>query len=452
MTTTEKIILSLIFLFIGITTCFPQTMTLTYTATHEGSHVTLDSILIENLIQGGDTILYAPDTVLFLDLTTGVDSKYNQSSDGSIVSQNYPNPFYKKTHFDVHLYERDIVKIHVQDIMGGNLGSFTKLLDEGRHSFEFRGGSGGYFFLTVEGSRGSNTIKMFNSGSSENSVGKPTIEYIYYQGNWGQATVRKKINDFTFNLGDELRYTGFTVWGSRYIVDIPFSNKTYVFQFAGNACPGIPMVTDIDGNFYSTVLIGSQCWMVENLKTTTYKNGIVIPNVINGGTWTNLTTGAYVWYDNDISYKSSYGALYNWYAVMDPNGLCPEGWHVPDNDDWDTLTNYIGGTASPFGNKLKACRQVNSPLGLGCITSDHPRWAEHMTHYGTDDYGFSAFPGGTRLYGGSYATMGYIGGYWSSTASTSTYGWLRGFEYNNGFVDVFAFYKQNGYSVRCVKD
>lgn len=254
-----------------------------------------------------------------------------------------------------------------------------------------------------------------------------------------------------FDLGDELRYTAFSAMGVQSITDIPLDDETYVFQFPGNSCPGIPFVTDLDGNIYSTVMIGLQCWMVENLKTTLYQDGSPIPNV-PGNEWSNLSTGAYVWYDNNIANKQTYGALYNWFTVMDPAGLCPTGWHVPSNEDWDALTNYIGGTSSPYGNMLKSCRQLNSPLGGECNTSDHPRWAEHATHYGTDDYGFSALPGGNRHFLGNFVTLGYIGGYWSATPSTSNYGWLYGFEYNNGFVDVYAFYKKNGYSVRCVKD
>ena len=170
-----------------------------------------------------------------------------------------------------------------------------------------------------------------------------------------------------------------------------------------------------DGQSYTTVQIGTQCWMAENLRTTTYQNGTPIPNVTENSHWSNLTTGAYVWYNNDISWKDKYGALYNWYAVVETNGLCPTGWHVPEHDEWTILTDFIGGTVSPHGNKLKSCRQVNSPLGGDCNTSEHPRWNEHSTHYGTDDYGFSSLPGSFRSETGTFYNIGARGFWWSST-------------------------------------
>jgi uncharacterized protein (TIGR02145 family) len=213
-------------------------------------------------------------------------------------------------------------------------------------------------------------------------------------------------------------------------------------------------VTDIDGNVYNTVLIGDQCWMKENLKTNTYRNGTAIPNVTTANAWSNLTTGAYVWYDNDILWKDKYGALYNWFTTIDPNGLCPTGWHVPTNDEWTALTDNIGGTSSPHGNELKSCRQVNSPLGGACNTSEHPRWDEDIDYgnYGTDDYGFSALPGGSRDGYGGFGYVGYLGCWWSSTETSSTSASFRSLRYYDGSVYVSFDNKHYGVSVRCLRD
>ncbi len=218
------------------------------------------------------------------------------------------------------------------------------------------------------------------------------------------------------------------------------------------ACPGSPTVTDIDGNVYNTVQIDDQCWMKENLKTTTYRNGTAIPNVMDDNAWYNLTTGAYVWYDNDISWKDSYGALYNWFATVDANGLCPTGFHVPTDDEWTALTDYIGGMGSPHGNELKSCRQVNSPLGGGCSTDEHPRWDHDNSNYGTDDYGFSGLPGGSRGYSGNFDFIGYYGIWWSSTEYSSGSAWYHYLSYYYGYVSVSDYYKQIGISVRCLRD
>jgi len=450
----KSTILSLIFLFLDITICFPQTLTLTFTAEHDGIHTPLDSILIENLTQGGDTTLYSPDTSLVLDYLTGTDEIYNAQDQGFSLSQNYPNPFKDLTNFGINIREASEIIITVRDILGRVLVYQEYVLVNGKHLFAFYPGNERQYLLTAIGKNGNATIRMLNlTDNSAKSRNVMIAHHIVGSRNQLPTLKIKEYSDnFTFNLGDELKYTGFTALGANFITDTPITNQTYTFQYTGNFCPGIPVVNDIDGNHYNTILIGSQCWMVENLKTTTYNNGTPIPNVTNNGQWSNLTSGAYIWYENNTSNKDTYGALYNWYAVMEPNGLCPEGWHAPTNDDWTTLTEHIGGITSPYGNELKSCRQVNSPLGFGCNTTNHPRWAEHSSQFGTDDHGFSALPGGTRNFFGTFVTLGYIGAYWSSTESSTTYGWLRGFEYNKGTVEVFGFYKQNGYSVRCMKD
>jgi uncharacterized protein (TIGR02145 family) len=214
-------------------------------------------------------------------------------------------------------------------------------------------------------------------------------------------------------------------------------------------------ITDIDGNLYNTVLIGSQCWMKENLKTTTYRNGNAIPNVTSNIAWQNLSSGAYVWYNNDISWKNIYGALYIWYTVVDPNGLCPTGWHVPTHNEWTALSNYIGGTNPPHGNELKSCRQVNTPLGGDCLTSVHPRWEYYDNSiYGTDNYGFSGLPGGNRTGNGYFFDIGNNGYWWSSTESTPGGGGakIRYLLYYSGYVEWTDGSKSYGQSVRCLKD
>jgi uncharacterized protein (TIGR02145 family) len=218
-------------------------------------------------------------------------------------------------------------------------------------------------------------------------------------------------------------------------------------------CPDT--LTDIEGNKYATVQIGSQCWMAENLKTGTYKNGTAIPYVSGNDSWTGLTTGAYVWPDNSSSWKDLYGALYNGYAAIDQNGLCPEGWHVPTVDDWVALTDFVGGLLSPYGDKLKSCRQVNSPMGGECNTNEHPRWEDGYTvygYYGTDNYGFSALPAGYRSgYDGNIYTPGHNGIWWSSTPTTN---FLASLGLNFSLSEIMLQNKalNNGISVRCIKD
>jgi uncharacterized protein (TIGR02145 family) len=427
------------------------TMTLSFTADNNGQHVPLNSILIENLTQGGDTTLYAPDTVLVLDYVTGIHEDNNIGDNVFHVSQNYPNPMEGKTTVVLFLPENVNVLITVSDIMGRELIEWEYRLDRGSHSFTFFPGSESVYFLTAWVNHQSQTIKMFNSPSPASTSGNCKLKYNGQQTGFEEYKSGTKLNSFIFNLGDQLKYTAFTSLGERIITSTPTGDQTYYFHYTGNPCPGAPTITDIDGNIYNTVQIGDQCWMKENLKTTTYNNGTSIPNVTDANAWSYLSTGAYVWYDNDISWKDNYGALYNWSATVDANSLCPTGWHVPSNDEWTAVTDYIGGTGTPHGNELKSCRQVNSPLGGGCSTSEHPRWNQHNTHYGTDDYGFSGLPGGVRSFSGTFYDYGYDGYWWSSTEYSGN-AWGRKLLYSYGVVGEFYLDKRDGFSVRCLQD
>ncbi|MCF8236494.1 MAG: T9SS type A sorting domain-containing protein [Bacteroidales bacterium] len=449
-----KILLTV--LMIGMTMgAFAQkpTMTLTFTADSNAQHLPLNSILIENLTQGGDTTLYAPDTVLVLDYITGMEEISTFSGKGFSLSQNYPNPMKGQTTVSLWLPERNNILITISDAIGREVVNQEFQLEQGSHSFTFYPGRESLYFLTVSAENQTRTIKMFNSPTDANVSGFCKLEYngqqktgtgVYKSGN--------ALNNFAFDLGDMLKFTSFTDQGERVITSSPTDDQTYYFHYTGDPCPGTPTVTDIDGNVYNTVQIGNQCWMKENLKTKTYQNGTLIPNVTDPYEWRNLTSGAYVWYDNDISWKDKYGALYNWFTTVDPNGLCPAGWHVPTHDEWTVLTDYIGGTSSPHGNELKSCRQVNSPMGGGCNTSEHPRWNEHETHYGTDDYGFSGLPGGYRFTMVGFNYVGNYGGWWSSTEYSSLNAWYLYLFYSYGFVIVTASHERVGFSVRCLRN
>jgi uncharacterized protein (TIGR02145 family) len=199
-------------------------------------------------------------------------------------------------------------------------------------------------------------------------------------------------------------------------------------------CPGMPTLSDVDGNVYHTVQIGSQCWMLENLKTTKYKNGTNIPLVTDDNAWGDLATPGYCWYDNDAaSYKNPYGALYNWYVVNTGN-LCPTGWHVATDAEWTTLTGYLGGE-SVAGGKLKSTTHWSSP-NTGA----------------TNESGFTALPGGSRSRNGTFASVGSRGLWWSSTEDVTGTAWRRVLD-----SDVSDIYRElnderSGFSIRCVKD
>jgi len=195
-------------------------------------------------------------------------------------------------------------------------------------------------------------------------------------------------------------------------------------------------VMDIDGNGYHSVTIGTQTWMVENLKTTKYRTGEAIPNVTDNTAWGGLTTGAWCDYDNLAANGTKYGHLYNWYAASDARNIAPVGWHVPTDAEWTTLTTYLGGE-SVAGGKLKEAGTLN--------------WASPNSG-ATNETGFSALPGGGRSYVGPFGSVSTNGGWWSSAEYDAGNAWYRDVVYGSSYVLRNNYYKQSGFSVRCVRD
>ena len=201
-------------------------------------------------------------------------------------------------------------------------------------------------------------------------------------------------------------------------------------------------VRDRDGNVYHTVTIGTQVWMVENLKTTRLNDGTEIPWVTDNAAWGILTTPGYDWYNNDeATYKNTYGALYNWFTV-NTGKLAPTGWHVPTDAEWTILTTYLGGETIA-GGKMKSTGTIEAGTGL---------WYSPNTG-ATNSSGFTALPGGIRLSNGGFGNLTLTAPFWSSTEYSYTLAWFLGLLY----IDETVYrssgnYKTCGLSVRCVQD
>jgi uncharacterized protein (TIGR02145 family) len=195
-------------------------------------------------------------------------------------------------------------------------------------------------------------------------------------------------------------------------------------------------VTDIDGNEYATVTIGNQVWMASELKTTKYKDGTSIAVVTDNTLWAGLTTGALCEFNNTGANSATYGKLYNWYAIADPRGICPVGWHVPAKAEWESFDNALGG-ASVAGGKIKETGTTH--------------WLSPNTG-ATNESGFTALGGGYRNYQGVFKDFNYIVGYWSSTQSDATFAYHRSAWASNASVDTYAVNKKTGFNVRCIQD
>lgn len=194
-------------------------------------------------------------------------------------------------------------------------------------------------------------------------------------------------------------------------------------------------VTDVDGNVYNTVTIGTQVWMKENLKTTHYRNGDAIATGLSNTDWTVTTSGAYAIYDNDAINNTTYGKLYNWYAVVDSRNIAPIGWHIPSETEWSILRNFLGG------------QEV-----AGAALKDTTAWKSPNTG-ATNSSGFTGLPGGIRLYtDGSFTEVGLTGDFWSSTLSDTNAAWGQNLAFSTIYFGQPSSNKNYGYSVRCIKD
>jgi uncharacterized protein (TIGR02145 family) len=182
-----------------------------------------------------------------------------------------------------------------------------------------------------------------------------------------------------------------------------------------------------------SIQIGTQTWATKNLDVSTFRNGDSIPeaNISDFCEENNEQKPAWCYYANDPANEEKYGKLYNWYAVNDPRGLAPKGWHVPTDAQWDTLLIYLGGEYVA-GGKLKE--------------ADTTHWTAPNTG-ATNETGFSALPGGSRDH-----YFGAVGVWWSSTEADTTHAWSRAMGYKSAQVSRSYDLKQSGFSVRCLKN
>jgi len=208
-------------------------------------------------------------------------------------------------------------------------------------------------------------------------------------------------------------------------------------------------ITDVDGNVYQTVAIEDQIWMAENLKTTRYADGTAIPLKESASGWDSIgfTDRAYCWYENDASNGETYGALYTWIAATDSTtssnaipsdvqGVCPDGWHLPSDGEWSILIDYLGGE-SVAGGKLKETGMTH--------------WLNY-NEGATNESGFTALPGGTRLNDGRFGKMGSGGYWWTSTEGDTYLAWYLFLGDRHAEVRKYNVFKNSSFSVRCVKD
>ncbi len=197
-------------------------------------------------------------------------------------------------------------------------------------------------------------------------------------------------------------------------------------------------LTDVDGNEYKTVKIGKMLWMAENLKTTKYSNGDLIETTTPANKdISDQKEPKYQWaYKGDEKTAEIYGRLYTWYAVTDSRNICPKGWHVITDDEWNTLANFFGGRDLAAGN----LREVGTEHWLGSDVSSN------------NSSGFTALPGGGRMSTGAFGGKDYYGSWWSTAEVNDSTARYWNIYYNTNVIDKIKFQKSSAFSVRCVKN
>ncbi|MBN2411764.1 T9SS type A sorting domain-containing protein [candidate division KSB1 bacterium] len=350
--------------------------------------------------------------------------------------QNYPNPFNPSTVISYECPHPAHIRIEIYNVLGQKIKTlfdgfqsdpFGRVVWDGTNDHGQGVSAGVYIYsLKTVGIRINKKMLLFD--------GHTGISNFAYSNTMGGILSNKNVLNKPLSNIFLLRVTGTDIetW------------ELQDLQITKNMVLNVSVyfsMTDIDGNVYPIVKIGNQWWMADNLKVTQYRNGDAIPHVTDNTEWRELFTGAYCYYDNDISNAEVYGALYNWYVVNDSRNIAPEGWHVPSAEEWLTLADYLGG-ADVAGGKLKE---------TGTTHWTSPNEAA------TNESGFTALPGGCRRYSGGFYEIGNSSYWWSSTSyynpifSTNN-ALIRYIFYNHSNFIPYNERQEYGYSVRCLKD
>jgi len=405
-----------IFLLIAMVVAKAQDYLITFAGTGNATKVSM--IKVENLTSGNSIVLNEND-VLHLTSTVGIAVQNKSNKNFQI----YPNPMAEQSILTFIAPESGITTIGIIDFNGKIIQQINTMLSSGEQRFRVSGINRGVYLVRVAGKNFTCSAKLL---SEFNLKGEPKIEKVSSVKNTSVNPLKSTdvTVDMPYIAGDRLLYKGISGQYSTIVTDVPTGSKMITFDFA--TC------SDVDENHYATVKIGTQLWMAENLRTTKLNDGTEIPNVTNDAEWLGLTTMGYCWYNNNSpAYKDTYGGLYNWYAV-NTGKLCPAGWHVPSDNEYRALSDYLG---SNSGGKIKE--------------TGTSHWFNPNTG-ASNETGFTCLPGGERY--NDFRLMGYWAFLWSNINASDSHAGVGLIYYNSDMMDGDEYKKQCGFSVRCLKD
>lgn len=429
------------------------------------TNIPVDIVKVENLTTGESLTINGTDVLNLkgnMEITGIVDN--NISSSGIKI---YPNPMTDNTRIEIYPPVAGDALITVLDLSGRVITRTTDYMDNSLQEFKLSGEVvRGLYIVNVRGKHYELSCKLLSYGSSSGMV---SIEKI--SGSSIPVTDMKasekhskasgsekggRITEMLYSPGNRLKFTAMSGDYQTVLTDIPDKNKTIIFD--------IKPCKDADDNNYHTVEIDGRLWSEENLKTTKYNNGTSLPMVADSASWSNLTTPAYCWYNNnEAAYKNPYGALYNAYVIK-AGDVCPEGWHISTDAEWTSLKDYLSANGYAYGiNNDAIAKSIASTSGWNVYTYIHESRGpmevigavgknQETTNNST---GFNGYPGGLRSFTGSFSEIGKMGVWFSAVAISLQPDaglWDWSISYNNMHIEQGSDDKTCGFSVRCIKN
>jgi len=418
----------LFFLIFTIAKINAQDYYISFAGTGTGTPV--DSVKVKNITQGTNLTMPGTDTLHL----TGTQGIYYENFNNESMSA-CPNPMLWHTELSFYAEHDGYAQLTIYDMSGKVVLQIRDKYLQGIQRYRVTGLKQGIYFIVIHSESYCHTLKLISLSPDQNEV---EIEYLGSEKSESYVHKSKNLKSvvsMAYTAGDSLQYTGYSCTYTALVTDIPSNSKTIEFIFA-DSIANCGTVSDVEGNIYNTVQIGTQCWMRENLRTNKYRNNTSITNVTDATAWASLTTEAYCHYNNNIANVSVYGELYNWYAVVDSNNICPAGWHIPTDAEFTTLSTFLGGE-SVAGGKLKAnCSGLWQTPNTGA----------------TNETGYTALPAGHCHYTGYFSFIGYHAFWWSSTDADHTSAYYRDLSTYDNHVTRGVNDKTTGFSVRCLKD
>jgi len=423
---TLRRIFLLLFIFCLPGILFAQDYYISFTG--KGASESVDSVIVENLVQGTVLKVNGSDGLRLMKTITGNQSIRDFAGRSLRI---YPNPTsdYCTIEFSANSFGK--TTIDVFEVTGKKVYTTQNLLPEGIHSFNVTGLKNGIYLLKINSPGYSYMGKLVSNNKSGSGL---TISYNGYDELTETTKMDKSVNVETkmqYNAGERLKLTAYSGKYGTVSTTILSNDTLIIFSF-------VPC-TDGDGDNYPVVQIGTKIWMAKNLTTTKYNDGTEISKITDNNEWGNATSPAYCHYYDSENNRIIFGNLYNWFTVDNSsNGnenVCPVGWHIPSDKEWKIVTDDLGGLSNA-GGKLKE---------TGTSSWESPNVGS------TNETGFTALPGGSRLNAGSFYGLGKYGYWWSATQD----GWealCREINFDHSEMRRYSYKKVGGFSIRCLKD